>query len=460
MRHPSGRASSSSGSSHRPDPAFTQSSSGVYRTFKSYEYRARVRPRTVLSLTLLALALALPAQALASPAIRYGVQDDAWIRYGPGTLDQRLDRLSSLGVDVVRINMAWNRVEPHRGVFHWSGYDAVVKGLHARGIEPMLTLLSTPRWANGGRGSNWAPSSRTTFADFAAHAAQRYPFVRRWLIWNEPNQRRWLRPTKPSVYVSRLLNPAYAAIHRVLRGALVGGGVTAPRAASGGVSPTAWITGMARAHARLDAYAHNPYPLSPTETPLSGGCSHCTTITMATLPRLLAGVKRSFGPRTRIWLTEYGYQTNPPDRFLGVSRTKQALFLAQGALRAYLAPRVDLLIQFLVKDEPDIARWQSGILTANGARKPSYAAMELPLAVERRTPTAVKLWGQIRPGSGPQQYLLQQLRGGVWQPVGTPALTGARGFFVRAVAASPGTRFRVVQLTRGLTRATSATLSS
>src|SRR5206468_2700909 len=130
---------------------FTQSSPGAHRTFKSHQYRRRGRPRTVLSLTLLVLALALPAQAFGSPAIRYGVQDDAWIRYGPGTLDQRLDRLSSLGVDVVRINLAWNEVEPRRGVFDWSGYDPVVNGLHARGVEPVLTLLSTPRWANGGR---------------------------------------------------------------------------------------------------------------------------------------------------------------------------------------------------------------------------------------------------------------------------------------------------------------------
>src|SRR5439155_16221856 len=126
----------------------------------------------------------------------------------------------------------------------------------------------------------------------------------------------------------RLLNPAYAAIHRVRRNALVGGGVTAPRAATGGVSPVAWIAGVAKAHARLDAYAHNPYPLSPLETPTTGGCAHCTTITMATLPRLLADVRQAFGTRTRIWLSEYGYQTSPPDPFLGVSEAKQALYIA------------------------------------------------------------------------------------------------------------------------------------
>ena len=83
-----------------------------------------------------------------------------------------------------------------------------------------------------------------------------------------------------------------------------------------------------RARARLDAYAHNPYPLDPKrETPLHAPpCANCTTVTMATLSRLERLVARDF-PRARIWLTEYGYQSNPPDRMLGVSPG------AAGALR-------------------------------------------------------------------------------------------------------------------------------
>jgi Beta-galactosidase len=413
-----------------------------------------VRLPTVIALGLIALALGAPGRAGASPSIRYGVQDDAWLRYGPGTLDARLNRLVSLGVEVVRINVLWPEVEPKRGRFDWSGYDPVIRGLHARGIEPVLTLLSTPRWANGDRGPNWAPTSGASFAAFAAAAARHYPFVRRWLIWNEPNQRRWLRPTSPSIYVTRLLNPAYAAIHRVRKNALVAGGVTAPRGSTGGVSPVAWIAGMGKAHAKLDAYAHNPYPLSPSETPISGGCEHCATITMATLPKLIRDVRRAFGPGTRIWLSEYGYQTNPPDPFLGVSDAKQAKYLDEAALRAYLAPRVDMLIQFLVQDEPDLGGWQSGLLTAAGMPKPSYAAFALPLAIEQRGRDRVTLWGQIRPGGGRRPYVLEELRAGAWTPLGGAEKTGVRGMFLRTVDAVSGTRFRVVELSRDLTSAT------
>jgi hypothetical protein len=238
---------------------------------------------SVIALAALAAA-AVPAQADASPFVRYGIQDDAWLEYGPGTLDARVGELRELGTDVVRVTLNWRQIEPRKGADSWARSDAVLRSLHAHGIAPLVTLYGTPRWANGGRSENWAPTSKWTFAGFARRVAKRYPFVRLWTIWNEPNQRRWLRPTSPAVYTQRLLNTAYAAIHRASPHSLVAGGVTAPRASSGGVSPVAWIAGMKKAHARLDAYAHNPYPLRRGETPMSGGCDHCTTITMATLP--------------------------------------------------------------------------------------------------------------------------------------------------------------------------------
>jgi hypothetical protein len=200
---------------------------------------------------------------------------------------------------------------------------------------------------------------------------------------------------------------------------------------------------MGRTGARLDAYAHNPYPLNPRrETPSSGGCARCSTITMATLERLEAEVARAFGSK-RIWLTEYGYQTNPPDRWLGVSRELQARYLAEAALRAYRSPRVDMLIQFLVRDEPIEARWQSGLVGIDGVEKPSYQAFMLPLAQASRSGARTVLWGQVRPRSGAQTYRLQQFRGGRWGWVGSTARTNGQGIFQRAVTATPGTRLRI-----------------
>lgn len=398
--------------------------------------------RRVLLLACLLAAFVSPSSAGASPYVRYGVQDDAWLQWGPGTFQQRLAKLDAMGVDVVRVTVDWRATEPRRGTFDWTTPDELLNGLHAHHIAPLVTLYGSPSWANGGRSENWAPTSGSSFASFAAAIAKRYPFVRLWTVWNEPNQRRWLRPTSATVYVQRLLNPAYAAIHRASPSSQVAGGVTAPRGSTGGVSPMTWAAGMAAAHARLDAYAHNPYPLAPNETPTSGGCGHCTTVTMATIGKLIALVHRDFGPRVRIWLTEYGYQTNPPDTWLGVTYAKQARYISQAALRAYLLPRVDILIQYLVEDEPNTARWQSGLFTTHDIAKPSYEAFRFPLAERSRARLRTTLWGQVRPGDTQRYRLLREQRGR-WYAVGGLYRTSARGYFTRVVRAGAGARYRI-----------------
>ena len=57
-----------------------------------------------------ALTLLLAAQASASSTARMGIQDDAWLRFGPGTLDGRLEMLDGLGVKLVRFTVVWNEV--------------------------------------------------------------------------------------------------------------------------------------------------------------------------------------------------------------------------------------------------------------------------------------------------------------------------------------------------------------
>jgi hypothetical protein len=391
----------------------------------------------VVAVLACALVGAVAPAASASTGVRFGIQDDAWLVHGPGDLEQRLDRLELLGVDLVRFNLHWDKIEATRGQPAWDDSDAVLEGLHARGIPVVVGLVGSPRWANGGRTPNFAPDA-ASFAAFARAAATRYRWVREWLIWNEPNQVRWLRPTTAAVYVRQILNPAYGAIHSVITRAKVGGGVTAPRASAGGVSPVAWIRGMRAAGARLDAYAHHPYPSSTRETPFAGGCGHCTTITMATLERLLSEVSRAFGPK-RIWLTEYGYQTG---RY-GVSQQRQAELIGQSGLRAYKAPRVDMLVHYLVEDEPQAARFQSGLFQNSGRPKLAALAFPLPLAQAGRSGGNLVLWGQVRPRAGVQTFRVQVRTGGVWRFSGGFRKTGARGFFSVAVTAARGTAVRI-----------------
>jgi hypothetical protein len=389
------------------------------------------------------LALA-AAPASASSNLRVGITDDAWLEFGPGEIADRAARLRSLGVEVSRVTLDWRAIQPDRETYEWTRTDALLEALRGAGIQPVVALWGTPAWANGGAGPNVAPRSAASFATFARAAARQYPWVKRWIVWNEPNQRRWLNPPSPIAYVTKLLNPAAAAIKSVIPGAAIAGGATAPRASRGGTSPVEFIRAMGRAGARLDAYAHHPHPLSPLETPSTGGCARCSTITMATLERLLDETRKAFGAGTRVWLTELGYQTNPPDRILGVTWSRQARSVAEAQYRAYAASRVDLLIQYLVRDEPRVVAWQSGLETTNGRAKPALAGFPLPFAQVSRKGVATRVWGQVRTGRGARRYLVQRQVGSSWRSIARARRTTSRGFFMRTLRADEGTRLRLL----------------
>ena len=124
---------------------------------------------------------------------------------------------------------------------------------------------------------------------------------------------------------------------------------------------------------------------------------------MASLGKLQSEVQKAW-PGKHMWLTEYGYQTNPPDKANGVSWEKQAQYIGESALHVYRAARVDMLIQFMVRDDPDPSGWQSGFYTTSGKKKPSYDAWRFPLAQSRKA-------GEERdaPGSDPPGQRRAQL---------------------------------------------------
>ena len=68
--------------------------------------------RGVGAAVLAALALVVAAPAQASHGAAFGIQDDAWLMYGPGTLPERLTTLENLGVGVVRFTLRWDQVAP------------------------------------------------------------------------------------------------------------------------------------------------------------------------------------------------------------------------------------------------------------------------------------------------------------------------------------------------------------
>ena len=142
-------------------------------------------------------------------------------------------------------------------------YGDVLDALHARGIAALVTLYGSPRWANGGAAPNRLPDDRLRRLRVRrGEALPVGPHVDGLERAEQPRSSR-SRSRRRSTS-QRVLNPGVRGVAPgVARANLVAGGVTSPRKTPTGMSPLAYMQGMHAAHARLDAYAQNPYPLEP-----------------------------------------------------------------------------------------------------------------------------------------------------------------------------------------------------
>jgi hypothetical protein len=150
-------------------------------------------------------------------------------------------------------------------------------------------------------------------------------------------------------------------------------GNDAPASSRPSVDPLTFLTQAHRFGMKdFDVYAHHPYYASPTQGPTALPKGK-TTVTLGNINLLIRLLTRLYGNKP-LWITEYGYQTRPPDRSFGVSWTKQAKYLSQAYAIARKNPRIGMMLWFLLRDESRLAGWQSGLMTVGGKHKPAYNA--------------------------------------------------------------------------------------
>jgi len=170
------------------------------------------RRRTVLTLTM-TIAASIAAVAAASP---FGVN-----AHIPN--DAVLDRVAEAGIEWVRIDFLWSKVEVERDVYDWRVYDALVDRLEARGLRAYATLQGTPAWATSGSEFSGVPEEVAQWQEFVYLAAKRYRGrIAAWGIWNEPNLRHFWEGSRAD-YIYGLLIPASKAIRTADPGALICG---------------------------------------------------------------------------------------------------------------------------------------------------------------------------------------------------------------------------------------------
>ncbi|HEY7397683.1 MAG TPA: glycosyl hydrolase [Gaiellaceae bacterium] len=381
----------------------------------------RLRVVIVAAVALAVAGLAATAQpAGASRYLRIGIYDEAQTLYGP--IPQTYTLLRTLHVQEIRENLYWggpygvatkrprNAKNPNDPAYDWALYDRTVEYAKQYGIRVLFSIYATPRWESGRISKNVAPKNPIDLRNFAYAAAKRYsgkfagpdgsvlPAVKEWAAWNEPNNPIFLSPqykkTAGGKYViasarsyALICNAVYNGVHSTLIGSeRVACGDTAPRGNNNprsirpSISPIAFLRAVKKAGLRtFDAWAHHPYPSGPSDTPTSKPVgargAPATAVTLGNLGDLIKVLTQLYGNK-RVWITEYGYQTNPPDKLVGVSYAKQARYLKEAFAIARKNPRIDMMLWFMLKDDPDLGGWQSGLMTITGKKKPSFAAFE------------------------------------------------------------------------------------
>lgn len=333
------------------------------------------------------------------------------------------------------------------------------------------------------------------------------PRVSMWSLWNEPNQGGWLSPqwekrngqtvpASPALF-RKLYQAGYqglfAAGHRA-DNSIILLGETAPLGVddktgkspmrpkqflrelfciqpdgtpySGAAAAARDCGDLAKGGLQASGYAHHPYTknLPPTQRdPNPDSLTMANISELGTLLDELSAKTNAVPAGLQLFMTEYGFETNPPDPFSGVAPVLQAKYNTIGELMAWANPRIASQAQFLLADVAPVRgratgskgywfTYQSGLFFQRGQPKPaayaySFPFVATPLGVDGETGAPVfSLWGQARfLANGATEAVQIQWRpkdnSAGWFNVGDPQPIDHFGYFTAtrvAPAAVPG----------------------
>ena len=355
----------------------------------------------LVRLIFLACVVALAAVPLSGAAERMwvGFHDDPAFRWEEDRV-ANLDRAAASNAGIVRAVVTWATVAPKRPAnaanpfdpaYELNDLDEFVRAAQSRGMEVLLTIWGTPRWANGGKGPAYAPRNVNDLRNFGRALASRYsgrypgyPFVRFFSVWNETNLQLFLAPqfdakgnsVAPRTY-ARMYAAAYAGIKagnsraQVAIGETSSNGRDKPLAGKSGThSPGKFAELVAKANPRLkfDAWAHHPYPVPVNMKPTQK--VKWPNVSLSSLPQFEQSLDKWFKRKgVKIWITEYGHETKPGEP-RGVTEAQQASYVRQALAIAKKDARVGMFVWFVFQDTRT-SLWQSGLYRLTGGVKPA-----------------------------------------------------------------------------------------
>ncbi len=413
----------------------------------------------------------------------------------PAIRTASLDETAALGADTLKIAVIWRDYAPDGysstkpagdlsdplayPVGVWDRLDEVVAGAQSRGLKVWLMMTApAPRWAvskeSGKYIGNYMPSV-TDYADFVAAVGKRYPSVTTFSFWNEPNIRRFMEPqtqsgiVKSAIHYRDMYRAAYTAIrnaghanHTLLFGELM------PRTPSKTDPNTSRPVAFLREFFCLDTkgralkgktatkhkcnnfkkisasgIAYHPYRLSGG--PLDADPVSKDNAPINYLKRIYRVLDQAYKAKRlakknlKLYNSEFGFQSDPPDVFAGMPIKRIPAYLNNSEYLSWIDPRVSTYSQYQIVDDNDLSGFQTGLRFVDGSAKTDiYAAFQTPIvAMTTRSKNRVSIWGAMRAkpaGTTPVQ--IQYASGGDWKTAKTYPVSTKHGYFLTTIALS------------------------
>ena len=132
-------------------------------------------------------------ESLVRPDFGFGLQVFA----DRDEVDTLVEQVSELGVDWVKIDLSWAKVEAEPGIYDYQALDAMVAALELIDVNILLNVYDAPGWSRTRytkklnstmREYGGPPENLDYFADFMANLVTRYAgLVDAYEIWKSPN---------------------------------------------------------------------------------------------------------------------------------------------------------------------------------------------------------------------------------------------------------------------------------
>jgi hypothetical protein len=330
----------------------------------------------VLFAVVVSLALSVGAASSAPPpdAVTFAIADDAAQRAFPSELASA----RGVGMGAARAYVSWadvatrrptNPRNPADPAYAWAQTDGDMARYASAGLAVWVAFWRTPFWASGSTDTAVWPVRPGDLGDFAYAVARRYPQVRVFMDWNEPNLKAYAKPNTIAAY-EPMARAVYAGVKAASPGAQVVAG-NLGKYRDNGRDPALWAATLRADAVPMDAFGIHPYP-DPAK-PLAGRAPR-SRIDLFDVPALarIVGVP--------VAVTEFGWSS----QLAGAAN--QATWTAQAISVARCTPGLSQLVFWGYHDHPvppgqTADPWTTyGWLDATGAPKPVYDAGRSALA--------------------------------------------------------------------------------